>query len=209
MVMGLVLALAGRVESTFTLLIVGVMFGYFTSALVSLLLYFSIPEQIQAYINWTFGSFGTVTWGQLRIFTPLLLLGLGTALVLTKALNALLMGEAYARSMGLAVRRARFLLIASSALLTGTVTAFCGPIGFIGVAVPHLCRALFSTSDHRTLVPACILMGGLIAMLSALIAELPSSRLILPLNAVTALLGAPVVLWVILRQPHLHKAFQA
>ena len=201
-----VLVVARRVETT-TLLILGLMFGYAASALVSVLLYFSIAEQIQAYIAWTFGSFGGVTWDQLRVLAP----AIGGALLLAwlsaKPLNALLLGEAYARSLGLAVRPARIAIIASAAILAGTVTAYCGPIGFIGVAVPHLGRSLINTSDHRQLVPATLLLGGIVALIADMIAQLPGSQTILPLNAVTALIGAPVITWVILRRRNLDASF--
>ena len=208
-VMMLVIAVAQRVRSNMTLLILGLMFGYATNALVSLLLYFSVPEQIQAYITWTFGSFGGVTWVQLRLLAPVVLLGLTLAYLLIKPLNALLLGEAYARSMGLTVAWARLWIIVSTALLAGAVTAFCGPIGFLGVAVPHLCRALLNTSDHRILVPATIMMGGTIALIADVVAALPGSSIVLPLNAITALLGAPVVLWIILRRSNLRESFAA
>lgn len=209
LVMMLVIAVAQRVRSNMTLLILGLMFGYATGALVSVLLYFSVPEQIQAYIAWTFGSFGGVTWGQMRLLAPAVLLGLALAYLLIKPLNALQLGEAYARSMGLTVARARFWIIASTALLAGAVTACCGPIGFLGVAVPHLCRALLNTSDHRILVPATIIMGGTIALIADLVAGLPGSSIVLPLNAITALLGAPVVVWIILRRSNLRESFAA
>lgn len=209
LVMMLVVAVAQRVRSNMTLLILGLMFGYATGALVSVLLYFSVPEQIQAYIAWTFGSFGGVTWDQMRLLAPVVLLGLALAYLLIKPLNALLLGESYARSMGLTVARARFWIIASTALLAGSVTACCGPIGFLGVAVPHLCRALLNTSDHRMLVPATILMGGTIALIADLVAGLPGSSIVLPLNAITALLGAPVVVWIILRRSNLRESFAA
>jgi len=196
----IVLLVAARVQSVMTLLILGLMFGYGTGAIVSLLLYFSITERIQAYINWTFGSFAGVTWRQMPIFIPVILIGLATAFLLSKTLNAMLLGEGYARSMGLNVKRARLGLIASTALLAGTVTAFCGPIGFLGIAVPHLCRSILNTSDHRTLIPASILLGGILALIADLIAQVPGSQLVLPLNAITALIGAPVVIWVILRR---------
>ena len=207
LVMALVIAVAQRVRSNMTLLILGLMFGYTTGALVSVLLYFSVPEQIQAYIAWTFGSFGGVTWSQMQLLAPVVLLGLALAYLLIKPLNALLLGEAYARSMGLTVAWVRFWIITSTALLAGAVTACCGPIGFLGIAVPHLCRALFNTSDHRVLVPATIMMGGLIALIADLVAGLPGSSIVLPLNAITALLGAPVVAWIILRRPNLHQSF--
>lgn len=207
LVLLLVMAVARRVRSTMTLLILGLMFGYATSAVVSVLLYFSIAERIQAYISWTFGSFGGVTWGQLQIFGPVVAAALISSHLLVKPLNALLLGETYARSMGLNVRLARFGVIATSASLAGVVTAFCGPIGFLGVAVPHLCRSLFGTSDHRLLLPAVTLLGGALALGADLLAQLPGSQLTLPLNAVTALLGAPVVTWVILRQHNLRESF--
>jgi iron complex transport system permease protein len=196
----LVLALAQRVQSSVTLLILGLMIGYLTSAVVSLLLYFSIAERIQAYIAWSFGSFGGVTWSQMRVLAPVVLGGLLLALILTKALNALLLGEAYARSMGLNIRRARMAIVADSAILAGAVTAFCGPIAFLGIAVPHLCRALLRSADHRVLVPACALLGATAALLADLVAQAPGTSVVLPLNAITALIGAPVVVWIILRR---------
>jgi iron complex transport system permease protein len=190
LVLMLILLIARRVD-IMTLLILGLIVGYATNSLVSILLYFSIPEKIQAYISWTFGSFGGVTWDQLRVLTPAVLLGLLVAWFTTKPMNA--------RSMGLSIQRTRFWLILSSSILSGAVTAFCGPIVFIGVAVPHLCRALFNTSDHRVLVPAVILMGGILTQAADLLAQLPGSEIVMPLNAITALLGAPVIIWVLLR----------
>jgi iron complex transport system permease protein len=206
-VMLMVLGIARRVESTMTLLILGLMIGYLTSALVSILLFFSIPEQIQAYINWTFGSFNNVTWGQINIFAPIVLIGLAISLAMAKSLNALLLGEEYARSMGLNVMAARLAIVASTAILAGTITAFVGPLAFIGIAVPHLARAIFSTSDHRVLLPGTILLGGIVALIAALIAEVPGSNVILPLNGVTSLIGAPVVIWVILRRKNMQHSF--
>lgn len=199
-VLMLVLALARRVQSSVTLLILGLMIGYLTSALVSLLLYFSIAERIQAYIAWSFGSFGGVTWLHLRVLAPTVLLGLLLAFTLTKSLNALLLGEAYAQSMGLHIRRARIGIVAASAVLAGAVTAFCGPIAFLGIAVPHLCRALLRSADHRVLLPATALLGATAALLADLAAQAPGSDVVLPLNAITALIGAPVVVWIILRR---------
>ena len=207
LVLLLVMSVARRVQSGMTLLILGLMFGYTTSALVSVLIYFSVVERIQAYISWTFGSFGGVTWRQLQVMAPAILLGLAGGHLLMKPLNALLLGETYAMSLGLNVRRVRLGIIGSSAILAGVVTAFCGPIGFLGIAVPHLCRSLLHTSDHRLLLPAVSLMGATLALGADIVAGLPGSQLTLPLNAVTALLGAPVVIWVILRQRNLRQAF--
>ncbi|MFN7211154.1 MAG: iron chelate uptake ABC transporter family permease subunit, partial [Aggregatilineales bacterium] len=182
---------------------------YLTGAVVSVLLYFALPEQVSAYIHWTFGSFGGVTWRQLPILAPILAVGLALSLALIKPLNALLLGEAYAQSLGIDLRRARMGIILSTALLAGGVTAFCGPIGFLGIAVPHLSRILLRTSDHRWLLPTAMLLGGLIAILADLIAQVPGSQIILPLNAITALIGAPVVVLIVLSQRRLRDAFSA
>nr|WP_287483707.1 iron ABC transporter permease [Caldilinea sp.] len=208
-VMGMVLAVARRVHSSMTLLILGLLFGYATSGLVSILLYFAISERIQTYVLWTFGSFGKVTWSQMAVFMPTILGALALSLLLTKPLNALLLGETYARSMGLHVDRARIGIVISASVLAGVVTAFCGPIAFLGVAVPHLCRSLFNTSDHRLLLPGVALLGASLALLADLIAHMPGSSITLPLNAVTSLVGAPVVAWVIMRRRNLRQSFAA
>ena len=206
LVLIMVMAFAHRV-SNMTLLILGLLIGYATSALVSILLFFAIPERIQAFVAWTFGSFAGVTWANLRVMAPVILIALLIAWLLAKPLNALLLGETYARSLGLSVQRSRWLILTSASLLAGTITAYCGPIGFVGVAVPHLCRSLFNTSNHRILVPATILMGGIVALIADLVAQLPTSQTVLPLNAVTALIGAPIVAWVILSRRNLRASF--
>ena len=206
-VLGLVLSVSRRVENNMTLLILGLMFGYVSGAMVSVLIYFSASNAIQAYLIWTFGSFAGVTWNQLTVFAPLTVLGLIIGGLSTKALNALLLGETYASSLGLTVSRARFWILSSASLLAGVTTAFCGPIAFIGIAVPHLTRSLFNTSDHRTLIPAVCLVGSIIALLSDLIARVPGSQVTLPLNAVTAIIGAPVVVWIVLRRRNLKSSF--
>lgn len=203
----LVLSVSARVRGSLALLLLGLMLGYMVSAAVSLLLYFSIPERIQAYVNWTFGSFSGVTWEQLPILAAGVGVGLLLAITLTKPLNALLLGEAYARTLGVPLRTVRSLILLATAVLAGTVTAFCGPISFVGMAVPHLCRGLLQTSDHRMLLPSVALLGGTVALLAAVVAEVPGSAIVLPLNAVTALIGAPVVIWVILRQRSAQRAF--
>ncbi len=195
----IVMLIARGVHSQTTLLILGMMLAGFTSALVSLLMYFAIPDQINAFVRWTFGSFDGTTWSELRVFVPMVLCGLGLTILCIKPLNALLLGEAYARSMGVRIGRARLAIISITALLVGAITAFCGPIGFIGIAVPHVCRFAFRTSDHRILIPATIAVGGITALVAALIAQAPFSEAILPLNPIMALLGSPVVIWVIWR----------
>lgn len=196
----MILLLARRTRGTATLLIMGLMFSALTSAIVSLLMYFSVPERIQQFISWGFGSFGSVTWSQLSLFAPVLMIGLAGSFALVKTLNALLLGEQYARSMGVDIQSSRLLIIAIVGLMAGTVTAFCGPIGFLGVAVPHLARGLLRTTNHRLLIPASLLLGSVAALAAALIAEMPGSDLVLPINAVTALFGAPVVMAIVLRR---------
>jgi len=203
----LLILLFARKVPTMTLLVLGLMFGYAASALVNVLLYFSVAERIQTYISWTFGSFGGVTWRQMWVLAPAVIFGLAVAFVSAKPLNAFLLGETYAHSMGVPVQRARFGIILSAAVLAGSVTAFCGPISFLGVAIPHLCRMLFNTSDHRIVMPAAALLGGSLALVADLIAQLPGSQVVLPLNAVTALIGAPVVIWVILHKQNLRSSF--
>ncbi len=195
-----VLAVAARLRNSVSLLILGLMFGYMIAAIVSLLLYFALPARIQAYINWTFGSFSGLSAAQLPILALFVGAGLALAASLTKPLNALLLGEELALSLGVDLGRARFAIILATALLVSAVTAFCGPIAFLGIAVPHLARGLLGSADHRLLLPATCLTGACVALCAALVAELPGNNLALPLNVVTALLGAPVVILVVLRQ---------
>jgi iron complex transport system permease protein len=199
-VLGLMLVVSRRVQDTMTLLILGLLFGYATSAMVSILLQFSSQERIQSYIMWTFGSFTGVTWQQLAILTPVICVGLLIAVLQSKSLNALLLGESYARSLGLTVQKTRFSVISSASILAGAITAFCGPIAFLGVAIPHLCRSLFNTSDHRILIPSVIIMGAILALFADLVSQILINQMVLPLNAITALIGTPVVTWVILQR---------
>ncbi|MEH2078691.1 MAG: iron ABC transporter permease [Nostoc sp.] len=199
-VLGMMLVVSRRVQDTMTLLILGLLFGYATSAIVSILLQFSSKERIQSYIMWTFGSFAGVTWKQLVVLIPVIVLSLLGAVLQSKSLNTLLLGESYARSLGLTVQKTRFSIITSASILAGAITAFCGPIAFLGVAIPHLCRGLFNTSDHRILIPSVTMMGAILALFADLFSQLAVSQMVLPLNAVTALIGTPVVTWVILRR---------
>ena len=202
-VLAAVLALARRVQSTLTLLVVGLMFGYLSSAIINLLIYFGQPERVHAFSLWTAGSFGGVTWSQMRVFLPVTMLGLLLGMLMIKPLNALLLGDSYARSLGLNVSQARLGVIVSASLLAGIATAFCGPIWFIGVAVPHVARTLLQTADHRLLLPACVLMGAAFALLADVIAQAPGSQRVLPLNVVMSLWGVPIILWIILREKQL------
>jgi iron complex transport system permease protein len=198
--LGLVLLVANRVRNALALLIFGLMFGYIASSLVTILVHFSQLDQTQTYLSWTFGSFAGVTWQQLPILLPVIGLGLVFTQLLCKPLNLLLLGEEQALSLGLSVALMRGYLILSSSLLAGVVTAFCGPIAFLGVAVPHLGRSLFRTVDHRLLVPASALLGSLLALFADILAQLPGSETVLPLNAITALVGAPILIWLMLKR---------
>ncbi len=207
LVLGAILALARRVSNVMTLLIVGILAGFAINAAVSVLIHFSVAERIQAYITWTFGSFAAVTWDDMMIFAPVTLAGLAACQFVRKPLNGLLLGENYALSMGLRIMPLRIITIGLTALLTGTVTAFCGPIAFVGVAVPHMARVALDSSDHRVLLPATALCGALVALAADLLAQLPGSQAVLPVNAVTALIGAPVIVWLILKRGNLARTF--
>jgi iron complex transport system permease protein len=207
LVLILILAVSRRIQSVITLLILGLLFGYATSAVVSILIHFSIAERAHAYISWTFGEFGSSTWKELQIFVPVTVVFILLTQFSRKQLNALLLGEAYAKSMGMRMQRVRTWVLVTTAILTGTVTAFCGPVAFLGVAIPHLCRSLLGTSDHRELLPSSALMGAALALIADLIAQMPWSSIVLPLNAVTSLIGAPVIAWVILRRRNLRETF--
>ncbi len=200
LVMGIVLLLSWRIKDPVVLLVVGVMVGQMTMAVVSVWQYLSQPEEIREYLLWSFGSFSGVTPGQSLILLGIVVVTGGLAMLGTKTWNLLLLGESYAQSLGLSVNRARVLLIATTSVLTGAVTALCGPIGFIGVAVPHLARGLTGRASHGTLLPATALAGAALMLLCDLIARLPGASGSIPLNAVTILIGAPVVVAVLLNR---------
>lgn len=203
----LILAISIRVRDNVTLLIIGLMIGNMTIALVSIWQYFSNPDQIRDYLIWTFGSLGGVTASQLWILGVAVLVGTAIAFALSKSLNGLLLGENYAKSMGLSVYRARIWIIISTSLLAGGITAFCGPIGFVGVAVPHLTRSLLGTNEHRILIPATFLMGAILMLACDIVAQVPGSSTTLPISAVTSMVGSPVVIWVILKRRNLQASF--
>ncbi len=206
-VLALILLIAGRIRDNVILLIVGVMIGTITLSIISIWQYFSQPEQLQEYIMWTFGSLGGVTGYHLYALSGVVVAGLLLAFASSKSLNALLLGENYARSMGLTVGRTRLLIMLSTSLLTGSITAFCGPIGFVGIAIPHITRSLLGTSNHRVLIPATCLTGTVLLLLCDIIAQLPGSQTVIPINVVTSLLGAPVVIWIIIRRNNLRSSF--
>jgi iron complex transport system permease protein len=200
LVMMLILAVSARISDNTTILILGILFGSITMALVSILQYLGTETEVKAFIIWTLGSLGNVTGKQLNVMIPAVMGGLLLSSLTIKSLNALLLGEQYARSMGINILLARTMIFLSTSILAGTITAFCGPIGFIGIAVPHISRLLFSSSDHRIVLPGTLITGAVAMLLSDIISQLPGSGRIMPINSVTAILGIPVVVWIILRK---------
>lgn len=198
LVLLLIVAIARRV-STITLLIFGLMLGYLAQGLISVILHFTNQSQAKIFAGWNDGSFAGVYWEHFPILLPLAIIGLVSGWLMAKPLNAFLLGENYARSMGVSVRRTRIITLISAVLLAAPVTAYCGPILFLGLIIPHLARGLFNTSDHKILIPAVMLLGAVVALAADLFVHLPWERHFLHLNAVNALIGAPVVMWVILR----------
>ena len=194
----LISSIASRMRDLLGILIVGVMIGFLASSVISILQFYSQEETLKVFLLWSFGSISSTTWAQLVVMAPLLLLGLALTLLLPKSMNALLLGEAYARSMGIDVGRARLGLILVTCLLTGCTTAFTGPIAFLGLAVPHFVRQLFRTADHRLLLPATMLLGSILLLLCDLLSQVLGGGVPLPINALTSLIGAPVVLLAIL-----------
>ena len=199
-VMALIVYVSQKVKGNVTLLIIGVMIGYVASAVIGVLKYFSVEEDIRAYVIWGLGSFARVSGDQMLLFVCIMAVLLPLSFLLIKTMNLLLLGDGYARNLGLNIKRARLLVISCSGVLVAIVTAYCGPIMFIGLAVPHLCRAIFHTSDHRILMPATLLVGAALALVCNLIARMPGFEGALPVNSVTALVGAPVVASVLFRK---------
>lgn len=195
----LVLTLSRWTRSAATLLLIGVMLGAASTALVSLAMVYADPQRVQQFLLWGLGSFAGTGWDDLRLLLPLVAVGLAAAALTIRPLNALLLGESYAATMGINVRRARVVTVGSASLLAGVTTAFCGPIAFIGLVAPHVARIAVGTSDHRVVVPAVTLLGAVAALACGIVSQVPGSNLVIPINAVTALVGAPVVITVLLR----------
>lgn len=196
-VMLLIIAISQRIRGNVILLIIGVMIGYIANAIIGVLKFFSNDEDIRAYVIWGLGSFAKVSSEQAYTFFIIMLILIPISFLLIKTLNLMLLGDGYARNLGLNIKQARLYTIISSCLLTAIVTAYCGPIIFLGLAVPHLCRSIFRTSDHRVLMPAVTLSGASLALLCSLIARMPGFEGALPINSVTALIGAPIVISVL------------
>ncbi|GGD23741.1 iron ABC transporter [Hyunsoonleella pacifica] len=195
-----VLTVSLKVRDTMAILIIGLMFASITAAIVSVLSYFGSAEQLQQYIFWGFGSLGNLSWEDVIILTLVYLVGIVLAILSTKSLNTLLLGENYAKSLGVNIKKSRFIIIMATSLLAGTITAFTGPIAFIGLAIPHITRQLFNTANHKILLPAVVLSGAIVMLVCDSISQLPHSEFTLPINAITSLVGAPVVIWLLVRK---------
>ncbi|HOX81698.1 MAG TPA: iron ABC transporter permease [Chryseolinea sp.] len=199
----LIWSLSQKLRDNTSLLIVGIMIGAAASSIVSVLQFLSKAEDQQSFLLWTFGSLGGLNWTEIQILAGILIIGGGIGIISSKALNAWTLGDNYTQSLGINIKQSRFLIIFSTSILTGAVTAFCGPIAFVGLAVPHLTKLLIKTHNHRILIPAVVMMGASLLLFCDIIAQLPGSKYVLPINAITALVGAPVVIWIILRAKRL------
>ncbi len=195
-----VLAVSHRLRDTMAILIVGLMFGSLTSAIVGTLTYFSTAEQLQKFTFWSLGNLGNLSWPSILILSICVTIGLLMSLLSIKPLNALLLGENYARSLGLNYKKTRFIIIFSTSILAGSITAYAGPIAFIGLAVPHIAKLVFQTSNHSVLFWSTILFGAIIMLICDSISQIPGSDLMLPINAVTSIFGAPIVIWLLIRK---------
>ena len=197
-VLALVVGVSFRVQNAVSLLIVGLMFGTIAGSIVSVLQNFSNPDAIKLFVMWTFGSLSAVTWTYMQVLLPVSLLGIGLAFFLQKRLDGLLLGENYARSLGISIVGTRFLIVIATGLLAGGITAFTGPIAFVGVAIPHIARGIFRTSSHKILMPASVLCGASLILFCDIISQIPAYTL--PINTISALFGAPIIIWIILKK---------
>lgn len=188
-----------RINDIMTILILGILFGSISSAIVSIMQYFSNEVQLKSYMVWSMGSLSNVSGSHLIVLVPSILAGLFLGIITIKPLNLMLLGENYARSLGQNITQSRLLIFLSTSILSGSITAFCGPIGFIGIVVPHISRMLFKTSDQKTLFLSCILIGSFTMLISDLLSQIPGNGIVLPINTITALLGIPIVIWIIFK----------
>ncbi|SDW77779.1 iron complex transport system permease protein [Lutibacter oricola] len=195
-----VMLAAIKVRNTMSILIIGLMFGSLTSAIISILAYFSSASQLQQYMFWSFGSLGNLNWKEISALFITFVIGILLVTFIIKPLNSLLLGENYAKSMGVNVKLTRNITLIATSILTGVITAFSGPIAFIGLAVPHLTKLLFNTSNHKTLLPAVAITGSIVMLICDSIAQLPNSEFTLPINAITSLFGAPIIIWLLVRK---------
>jgi iron complex transport system permease protein len=204
LVLSSVILAANKVRNTMSILIIGLMFGSLTSAVISVLAYFSEAAQIQQYLFWSFGSLGNLSWNELIVLSCIYSVGIVGTIFVIKPLNSLLLGESYAKSLGINIKKSRNIILLITSLLTGVITAFSGPIAFVGLAVPHITKIIFSSSNHKILLPATAIIGAIILLICDSIAQLPTSDFILPINAITSFFGAPVVIWLLVRKKKLY-----
>jgi iron complex transport system permease protein len=200
LVLSAVIIAANKVRNTMSILIIGLMFGSLTSAIISILAYFSEAAEIQQYLFWSFGSLGNLSWNEISVFAIIYIIGIVGTIFVIKPLNSFLLGENYAKSLGINIKKSRNIILLVTSLLTGVITAFSGPIAFIGLAVPHIARMLFTTSNHKILIPSTAIIGAIVLLICDAIAQLPTSEFTLPINAITSLFGAPVVIWLLIRK---------
>jgi iron complex transport system permease protein len=193
-----VVSISFKVRHAVSLLIVGIMFGTISSSLVSIIQNFSNPETVKLFLIWTFGSLSSVTWAYLKLLFPIVFASMGLAFFLHKRMDVMQLGENYARGLGISIIQTRFLVVLATGLLAGSVTAFAGPIAFVGVAIPHIARGVFRSSYHRVLIPACVLCGAALLLLCDIVSQLPTY--ILPINVISALFGAPIIIWIVLKR---------
>ncbi|MDD2513019.1 MAG: iron ABC transporter permease [Proteiniphilum sp.] len=202
-VMLLILSVSARIKDSITILVLGMIFGYVASAMVTILQSFADPDSLKVFVTWTFGSLGGVTWQKMPLLLTLFLTGVVLSLCMLKALNSLLLGEHYAVSAGLNIKRTRLSIITIASVITGAVTAFTGPIAFVGVVIPHFARAFFSTVNHRIILPATLLLGSILMLVCDIVSQIPIAHRTLPINAITALFGAPMIVWIVLKRKKL------
>ncbi|MDB2389022.1 iron ABC transporter permease [Flavobacteriaceae bacterium] len=198
-----VISAASKIKDAMALLIIGLMFGSLTGAIVSVLSYFSRAEALQQFVFWSFGGLGHLSWTGVIILLVSVIIGLVVTIASLKSMNALLLGPQYAQSLGISLRKSTFLMVLATSILAGSITAFAGPIAFIGLAVPHLVRQIIGSPDHKIMVPSSFLWGSIIMLLCDTVAQIPFSSMTLPINAITSILGAPVVIWILLRRKNL------
>ncbi len=203
LVLLLILFVSSRINDSVTILVLGMIFGYVTSAAITILQSFADPDSLKLFITWTFGSLSTVTWDKMPILAAFIVLGVIAVFTIQKPLNSLLLGEKYAISIGLNVKQMRVIIIIITAIITGVVTAFTGPIAFVGVVIPHFARSFFGTVNHKTIIPATLLLGGILLIACDILSQIPLSNRTLPINAVTALFGAPMIVWIVLKRKKL------
>jgi iron complex transport system permease protein len=202
-IMIVILGVSARIKDSVTILVLGMIFGYVTNAVITILQSFADPDSLKVFVSWTFGSLGSVTWDKMPLMGILVSAGILATFLLQKPLNSLLLGEQYAASVGMNVKSMRAIVITVTAVITGAVTAFTGPIAFVGVVIPHFARAFFNTVDHKIIIPASILTGAILMLTCDFVSQIPISNRTLPINAVTALFGAPMIIWIVLKRKKL------